>query len=82
MSPKWPRVPGDRLVRALERLGYQRVHQRGSHVKLRKIIEGHTHTIVVVVHKGKDAALGHVQDVLKDVAQRNGIPLEDLISQL
>ena len=82
MSRKWPRVPADRLVKLLERLGYARIHQRGSHVKMRKLIGEDVHTIIVVVHKGRDAPLGHVRDVLTDAAKRNQIPVEDLIRQL
>ncbi|MBI3760691.1 MAG: type II toxin-antitoxin system HicA family toxin [Chloroflexi bacterium] len=34
--PKPPRVSGREAIRALERLGFKRVRQRGSHVVLRK----------------------------------------------
>ena len=33
--PKLPLVSGRTLVRALEKLGFQQVSQRGSHVKMR-----------------------------------------------
>ncbi|TEU19373.1 MAG: type II toxin-antitoxin system HicA family toxin [Anaerolineales bacterium] len=35
MSPKLPVVSGRQVVRALERIGYRVVRQRGSHIRLR-----------------------------------------------
>lgn len=38
---KLPRgVPGDRLVRALERLGYGVIRQKGNHVRMRHDVLG------------------------------------------
>jgi predicted RNA binding protein YcfA (HicA-like mRNA interferase family) len=34
--PKLPPLSGQELVRALEKLGFERTGQRGSHVKLRR----------------------------------------------
>ncbi len=82
MSPKWPRVPAKRLVSLLKRLGYEEVRQRGSHLKLRKTVGGQSHTIVIAIHASRDLPPGYVSDVLKDVAQRHGIPVEELIDQL
>ena len=38
--PKLPRTSGAAIVRALERLGFVRVRQSGSHVILRRGIKG------------------------------------------
>jgi len=35
MSPRLPRITADQLIRALERDGWQRVRQSGSHVILK-----------------------------------------------
>jgi predicted RNA binding protein YcfA (HicA-like mRNA interferase family) len=35
MNPKLPVVSGRQVVTALERIGYQIVRQRGSHIRLR-----------------------------------------------
>jgi len=35
MNPKLPVVSGRQVVRALERVGYRVVRQRGSHIRLR-----------------------------------------------
>lgn len=45
--PKLPVVSGAEVVRALERLGFERVRQRGSHVVLRRGDAG----CVVPLHK-------------------------------
>ena len=34
--PKLPRISGAEAVRALEKLGFQQVRQRGSHVMMRR----------------------------------------------
>ncbi len=34
--PKLPRVPATEVIRALERMGFVKVRQRGSHVILKK----------------------------------------------
>jgi predicted RNA binding protein YcfA (HicA-like mRNA interferase family) len=35
VSPRLPRISGDDAARALERVGFQRISHRGSHLKLR-----------------------------------------------
>jgi predicted RNA binding protein YcfA (HicA-like mRNA interferase family) len=34
--PEWPRLSGAEIIRALERLGFRQVRQKGSHVVLRR----------------------------------------------
>jgi len=36
MPPKLPRISGEEAIRALERLGFVRIRQKGSHVILKK----------------------------------------------
>ena len=38
--PKLPHVSGDAVVRALERLGFQKLRQSGSHVMMRRGSKG------------------------------------------
>ena len=45
--PKFPVVSGAQVIRALERLGFQQVRQRGSHVVMRRNERG----CVVPLHK-------------------------------
>ena len=55
MSPhKYPIVSGKQLVNALVKIGYKIVHQKGSHIKLRKFYDSEKHTIVITNHKKID----------------------------
>lgn len=60
MSPALPVVSGAEAVRALQQAGFQRVSQRGSHVKLRSPT---SRTAIVPLHR--ELAPGTLQSVLK-----------------
>ena len=38
--PKFPRVSGAEAIRMLQRLGFEKVRQNGSHVVMRKVDKG------------------------------------------
>lgn len=60
---KLQRVSGKAAIRALERLGFEQVRQRGSHVILRKrILEG---SIGCVVPLHKQLAVGTLRGILR-----------------
>lgn len=77
---KLPRdLPADRLIRALERLGYTVIRQKGSHVRLRH--EGPpAHLITVPLHN--PLKTGTVHGILSEVAQIRSVTLESLIELL
>ena len=77
---KLPRgVSADRLIRALEQLGYSVIRQKGSHVRLRN--EGPpVHTITVPLHKFLKTDTLH--GVLSEVAQMRSISLESIAELL
>lgn len=60
--PKLPRVSGAEAIRALERLGFSRVRQRGSHVVLKKITESGSIGCVVPLHS--ELATGTLRGIL------------------
>ncbi|OGM64491.1 hypothetical protein A2893_01860 [Candidatus Woesebacteria bacterium RIFCSPLOWO2_01_FULL_39_25] len=60
------------IVKALKRIGFEIVSQKGSHIKLRGIFDGETYTAIVPNHK--EVALGTLQSILKQV----GITREEL----
>ncbi len=61
--PKLPQVSAKNLIKALKKIGFEKVSQRGSHIKLqRKITDGKTQIIIVPNHK-----------VIKKGTLRNGI---------
>ena len=77
---KLPRgVAADRVIRALERLGYGVICQKGSHVRLRH--EGPpVHTITVPLHNPLKTATLH--GILSEVAQMRSITIESLMESL
>lgn len=70
MSGRLPVVSGEQVVRALERLGWQVVRQRGSHVRL-----SHSHrSAFLVVPLHRELKRGTLNGILKDA----GIGREEL----
>ena len=61
--PPLPTIPGHRLIRALQRAGFEIVRQRGSHVRLRHP-DGRITT--VPVHSGQDVGRGLLRKILRD----------------
>lgn len=49
--PKLPVVSGKKAIRVLEKAGFERVSQRGSHIKLRGFVKGRKRTIIIPDHK-------------------------------
>ena len=60
MSPSLPIVSGRDVVRALAKIGFLEVSQRGSHVKLRNEAN---RTVIVPMHR--ELALGTLRSVLR-----------------
>ncbi len=61
--PKLRRVSGQEAIRALERLGFDQVRQRGSHVVLKKQTPEGEIGCVVPLHR--ELALGTLRGILK-----------------
>ena len=49
--PDYPIVSGKETIKALEKGGFARVSQRGSHVKMRKTESHGAHTVIVPLRK-------------------------------
>jgi predicted RNA binding protein YcfA (HicA-like mRNA interferase family) len=77
---KLPRgVSADRVIHALEHLGYEVFRQKGSHVRLRH--EGPpVHTITVPLHD--QLKTGTLHGILSEVAQMRSITIESLTESL
>ncbi len=58
-----PRVSGEKVIRALRRLQFVEVRQRGSHVVLKKVTAAGTSGCVVPLHK--EVAVGTLRGILK-----------------
>jgi predicted RNA binding protein YcfA (HicA-like mRNA interferase family) len=61
--PELRRVSGRQAIRALERLGFESVRQRGSHVILKKQTVDGTVGCVVPLHR--ELAIGTLRGILK-----------------
>lgn len=70
--PRLPRLTGAQLVRALQRLGWVVVVQRGSHVQLRHPERGGR--VTVPVHAGRVLGPGLLLAILK----QTGVGVGDL----
>ncbi len=57
--PRLPRISGERAISVLERLGFRKVRQRGSHVVLRRGASG----CVIPLHK--ELAIGTLRSALR-----------------
>jgi predicted RNA binding protein YcfA (HicA-like mRNA interferase family) len=61
--PRLRRVSGEETIRALERLGFRRVRQRGSHVVLRRETAQGPIGCVVPLHR--ELAIGTLHGILQ-----------------
>jgi len=61
--PKLTRVSGEETIRALEKLGFVRVRQRGSHVVLKRETPEGAIGWVVPLHK--ELAIGTLRGILR-----------------
>lgn len=61
--PELRRVSGRQAIRALEKLGFERVRQRGSHVIVKKQTPDGTVGCVVPLHR--ELAIGTLRGILK-----------------
>jgi predicted RNA binding protein YcfA (HicA-like mRNA interferase family) len=62
VSRRQPVVSGERLIKALRKEGWEVVHQRGSHVRLKK--PGRRHALVVPLHR--ELRRGTLAGILRD----------------
>ena len=58
-----PVVKADQLVKALKKVGFEEVRQRGSHLRL-KHSDGRV--VTVPIHQGQDIGKGLLRKILRD----------------
>ena len=77
---KLPRdVSGAALVAALRRMGYEKVRQRGSHVRVTTQAGGEHHEVVPLHNPIRARTLS---SILKSIARHHGIGVEELLQRL
>jgi predicted RNA binding protein YcfA (HicA-like mRNA interferase family) len=64
MSPKLPVVSGRQVIRILERIGYQIVRQKGSHIRLRD--ENDPEHLPITVPDHRTLKPGLLRQILRD----------------
>ena len=74
--PKLRRVSGQEAIRALERLGFEQVRQRGSHVVLKKQTPEGAIGCVVPLHR--ELAIGTLRGILRQA----GVTPEEFMERL
>ncbi|MCG2796885.1 MAG: type II toxin-antitoxin system HicA family toxin [Actinomycetia bacterium] len=74
--PKLRRVSSNETIKALERLGFVQVRQRGSHVVLKKTKDSGSIGCVVPLHK--ELALGTIRGILRQA----GVSVGDFLDSL
>jgi len=74
--PRLPRVSGAEAIRALERLGFVQVRQRGSHVVMKRVGSETVSGCVVPLHA--ELAIGTLRGILKQA----GVTPEEFIGTL
>jgi predicted RNA binding protein YcfA (HicA-like mRNA interferase family) len=72
-------VPAERLIRALKRLGYSVIRQRGSHVHLHHPGPP-VHVITVPLHQALKT--GTLHSILSEVAKMRSIEVASLVELL
>ena len=68
-----PVLSGKQVVRLLEDLGFLKVGQRGSHIKMRAVLYQKRRTVIVPLHK--ELAPGTLASILKQA----GLTITDLL---
>ena len=77
---KLPRgISADRLIRALEKLGYTVIRQKGSHVRLQHESPP-VHAITVPNHQALKT--GTLHGILTEVARMRSITIESIVDRL
>lgn len=74
--PELRRVSGVEAIRALERLGFHQVRQRGSHVILKKTTDDGDVGCSVPLHR--QLAIGTLRGILRQA----GVSVESFVTQL
>ena len=60
---KLPVLTGEELIKVLEKMGFEKVRQKGSHVRL-KHPDGRVTT--VPIHKGRDIPKGLLRKIIRE----------------
>ena len=74
--PKLPLISGDQAVKCFEKLGYQSVRQRGSHIRMHHLSDSTKQPLSIPRHK--QLGRGLIRKLLRDA----GLNIQDFVSFL
>ena len=74
MSSKYPVLPPSEIIRVLQKFGFEKVSQKGSHAKLKNYYSNR----VCIVPMHYEVAKG----TLKSILEQSNIKLEDFLKKL
>lgn len=78
---KLPRdLNADSLIKKLNKLGYQKTRQVGSHIRLTPHLEEKEYHITIPYHN--PIKVGTLNSILKEISNQLGNTKEDLISKI
>lgn len=67
--PKFRRLSGDEVVRILQAFGFEIVSQRGSHVRLERIMDERQQRLIVPVHGRKVIPIGTLRSIYRQASK-------------
>jgi len=76
MPGRLPRISGREAIQALERLGFEQIRQRGSHVVLKKQTPDGAIGCVVPLHR--ELAIGTLRSILRQA----GVTVDEFLENL
>lgn len=74
MSSKYPVLPPSEIIRVLQKFGFEKVSQKGSHIKLKNYYSNK----ICIVPMHDEVAKG----TLKSILEQSNIKLEDFLNKL
>ena len=80
MHEKLPQVSGESVVMLLEKLGYEVLRQRGSHIRLVKNSSDAERHLTIPLHR--NLAKGTLSDILALASAHTGRTRDELIAML
>ena len=78
--PKLPLVSHKKLTKLLNQFGYNIERQRGSHMRLKKILHSGQHSVTIPAHK--EIARGTLNDILEKISYHVNLSKQELINML
>lgn len=67
--PKLRRLTGKELITLLQKLGFVIITSKGSHFKLRRIVNGKTQTLTIPMHGQNATPIGTLRAIYRQLAE-------------